>query len=144
MAVEEGGPDGEEVGVAGIVDLNDAPGVLPRADPATANLDDVLRTDNGERHKTPQFSILLNSVLIILFNVVGEVVHGDPVMLDVLHDKLLGLGQLGGGEGVSATNNRDDIDPRSEPLHELDVQFAKACITLDHCCNVGGHVATYP
>lgn len=46
-------------------------------------------------------------------------------MLDVLHDQLLRLGELGGGEGVGATDNGNDVDAGREALHQLDVQLAE-------------------
>ena len=72
-----------------VVDLDDAPGVLPSADPATTDLDNILRADNGEGHEAPQLGVLLDGILIVLLDVVGEVVDGDAVVLNVLHDKLL-------------------------------------------------------
>ena len=125
MAVQQGRADGQEVRVARVVDLDDAPGVLPGADAATADLDDVLGADDGEGHETPQLGVLLDRVLVVLLDVVGEVVDRDAVVLDVLHDELLGLGQLGGREGVGAADDGDDVDAGGEPLHQLDVQLAE-------------------
>ena len=126
MAVEQSRADGQEVRVAGIVHLDDTPGVLPGTNLAAADLDNVLRSDDGEGHEASQLGVLLHRVFVVLLDVVGEVVDGDPVVLDVLHDKLLGLGQLGGGERVGAADDGDDVNPRSQSLHELDVQFPEA------------------
>ena len=68
------------------------------------------------------------NVLIVLLDVVREVVHGDTVVLNILHDELLRLGEFGRGEGVGAANDRDDVDAGSETLHQLDIEFAEASI----------------
>lgn len=125
MAVQKRGANGQEVGVARVVDFDDTPGVLTGANLAAANLDDILRADNGEGHETPQLGVLLNGVLIVLLDVVGEVVDGDPVVLDVLHHQLLGLGQLVGGERVGTANDRDNVGARREALHQLNVELTE-------------------
>jgi hypothetical protein len=96
MAVEKGRSNGEEVGVTRVVNLDNTPGVLTSADLAAANLDNVLGSNNGEGHETSELGVLLNGVLIILLNVIGEVVNRNAVVLNILHDQLLGLGELGG------------------------------------------------
>ncbi len=128
MAVEKGGADGEEVRVARVVDLDDAPGVLASSDLAATDLNDILGSDDGERHEATELGILLDGVLVILLDVVGEVVDRDAVVLDVLHDELLGLGELGRSEGISTADNWDDVHARRQALHELDVQLAEAAI----------------
>jgi hypothetical protein len=125
MAVEKGGSNGEEVGVAGVINLNDTPGILAGADLATTNLDNILGANNGEWHETSQLGILLNSVLVILLDIVREVVDGNSVVLNVLHDQLLGLGQLSGSKGVGATDDGDDVDAGGKSLHELNVEFSE-------------------
>lgn len=97
MAVQQGRANGQEVRVARVVDLHDTPGVLAGAHLAASDLDNVLGANNGEGHQATKLGVLLNRVLVILLDVVGEVVYGDAVVLDVLHDQLLGLGELGGG-----------------------------------------------
>lgn len=114
--------------MARVVDLHDTPGVLAGADLAATNLNDILGTDNSEGHKTSELSVLLDGILIVLLDVVREVVHGDTVVLNILHDELLRLGEFGRGEGVGAANDRDDVDAGSETLHQLDIEFAEASI----------------
>ena len=126
VAVQQGRADGQEVGVARVVDLNDTPRVLAGAHLATPDLDDVLRADNGERHQAPELGVLLNRVLVVLLDIVGEVVNRNAVVLDVLHHQLLGLGQLRGRERVGAADDRDDVDAGREALHQLDVELAEA------------------
>ena len=109
--MEQSTPNGEEVAVSGIVDLNNAPRVLTCPDLATANVDDVLGADNGKGHQAAQLGVLFDGVLVILFNVVWEVVDRDAVVLNVLHDQLLGLGQLGGRQCVRLANHWNDVDP---------------------------------
>lgn len=126
MAVQQRAPDGQEVRVPRVVDLDDAPGILPRADAAAADLDDLLAADDGEGHQAAQLAVLLHRVFVIFFDVVGEIVHGDPVMLDVLHDELLGLGQLRRGEGVGFSDDGDHVGHGGEAAHQFDVEFAEA------------------
>ena len=125
MAVEESRSNGQEVGVARIVNLDNTPRVLASSDLAATNLNNVFRANNGEWHKAPELSIFLDSVLVILLNIVGEVIYGNSVVLDVLHDQLLGLGQLLGCKGIGAANDRDDVDTGSKSLHQLNIEFTE-------------------
>lgn len=131
MAVQEGGSNGEKVGVARIINLHNAPWVLARADFATTNLNSVLGANNSKRHQTPEFSVFLDSVLVVLFDIIREVVDRDAVVLDILHDQLLRLGELGGGQGVGATDDGNDVDAGSQALHQLDIQLAEtvSCVS---------------
>lgn len=130
MAVQQGGSDGQEVGVARIVDLHDTPWVLACADLATADLHGLLGADNGKGHQAPKLGVLLDCVLIVLFDIIREVVDGNAIVLDVLHDQLLGLGELGGGQGVGAADDGDHVDAGSEALHQLDVQLAETALQV--------------
>lgn len=131
MAVQQGGADGEEVRVARVVDLDDTPGVLAGAHLAASDLDNIFGTNNGERHQASELGVLLDCVLIILLDVVGKVVHGDAVVLDVLHHQLLGLGQLGGGERVGPADNGDDVRAGGEALHQLNVELTETvCMSV--------------
>jgi hypothetical protein len=126
MAVEEGGSDGQEVGMARVVDLNDTPGILTSSNLAATDLDVVLGSDNSEGHETSQFGILLHSILVVLLNIVREVVDWNPVVLNVLHDQLLGLGQLSGRQRICSSYNRDNVDTGGQSLHQLDIKLAEA------------------
>ena len=126
MAVEEGGSDGEEVGVAGIVNLDNTPGVLAGTDGSAADLDNILRSDDSEWHEASKFGVLLDGVLVVLLNIVGEVIDGDSVVLDILHDKLLGLGKLVWGERVGAADNGDNVDTGGKALHQLNIELTEA------------------
>lgn len=125
MAVQQGGSNGEEVGVARVINLHNAPWVLSGADLATTDLNSVLGTNYGEGHQTPELGILLDRILVVLFDIIREVVDGDAVVLDILHDQLLRLGELGGGQGVGATDDGNDVDAGSQALHQLDIQLAE-------------------
>jgi hypothetical protein len=89
VAVKQSRANREEVGMARVVNLNDAPRVLTRAYPAATDLDNILRAYNSERHEATELGVLLDGVLIILLNIVREVIDRDPVVLNVLHHKLL-------------------------------------------------------
>ena len=128
MAVKERGSNGEEVRVARVVHLDNTPGVLAGADRSAADLDNVLGADNGEGHEPTELCVLLDGVLVILLDVVGEVVYGDPVVLDIFHNKLLRLGELSGGQRIGAADDGNDVNAGSETLHELDVELSEARI----------------
>lgn len=117
--------------MAWVVDLNDAPGILTSANLAATDFDNLLGSNYGKRHESSQFGILLDGVLVILLNVVGEVVYGDSIVLDVLHDQLLGLGKLSRCKRVCATNDGDDVHTGCEALHELNVQLTETRHVLD-------------
>lgn len=125
VAVKQSAADGEEVRVSRVLDLHKTPRVLSRSDLLTTDLQDILGTDNGERHQSPQLRVLFHSVLVVLFNVVREVVDGDAVVLNVLHHQLLRLGQLSRGEGIGLSNDGDNVDAGREALHQFDIQFAQ-------------------
>ena len=46
-------------------------------------------------------------------------------MLDILHNKLLRLGQLGGCERIGLANDRDNVDTGRKALHELNVELTE-------------------
>ena len=121
--MQQGATDGQEVGVARVLDLDQAPGVLAGAHLAVADVDGLLGADDGEGHQAAQLGVLLDRVLVVLLDIVGKVVHGDAVVLDVLHDQLLALGQLGRRQRVGLADDGDHVDARREALHELDVEF---------------------
>lgn len=126
MAMQERAPNGQEIRMPRVIDLDDTPGVLPRADAAPANVNDVFRTDDGEGHEAAEFAVLFHRVLVVFFDVVGEVVDGDAVVFDVFHDEFFGFGELGWGEGVGFADYGDYVDTGGESLHEFDVEFAEA------------------
>ena len=107
--MQQRGLDGQEVRVARVVDLDDAPRILPRADPTPANLHHLLRAHDRKGHEPAELGILLDGVLVVFFDVVGKVVHGNAVVFDVLHDEFLGLGELGWGHGVGFADDGDYV-----------------------------------
>ncbi len=117
VGMQQRAADGEEVAVAWVVDLDDPPGILAGADAAAANLDDFLGADDGEGHEASKLGVLFHRVFVVFFNVVGEIVHGDAVVLDVFHDEFLGFGELGGGQGVGFADDGNYVDAGGEALH---------------------------
>ena len=93
----------------------------------------------------PQLAVINDSVFIVLLNIVREVVDGDVVVLDILHDlcqkridstfsvlpasqpthTLLEDLELTGSERVGLSNDGDDIDTRRQTAHKFDINFAK-------------------
>lgn len=130
MAVQQRGSNGEEVRVARVVDLHNTPWVLAGPNCAATDLNSILRPDDSKWHEAAKLGVLLDSVLVVLFDIVREVVDRDTVVLDVLHDQLLRLGQLTGGQGVCATDDGDDVDARRQALHQLDIQLAETKRTV--------------
>jgi hypothetical protein len=126
MTVEKGRSDGEEIRVTRIVHLDNTPWVLASADLPAPNLNNVFRADDGEGHQASKLGVLLNRVLIIFLNIVGEVVDGDSVVFNILHHKLLGLGKLGWRQGVGPTNDGNHVDTGGKALHQLNVELAQA------------------
>lgn len=112
--------------MSGIINLDDTPRVLSGAYTATTDLDDFFGADDGERHQAAEFGVFFDGVLVIFFDVVGEVIDGNAVMFDVFHDELLGLGELSGGEGVGFADDGDDVDTGGQTSHKFDVEFAEA------------------
>lgn len=86
MGVEKSAADGREVGVLRVVNLDQAPRVLPSTDSPAANFDNLVRANDGEWHEATEFAVLLDGVFIVLLDVIWEVVDGDAVVLNVLHD----------------------------------------------------------
>lgn len=126
MAVKQSASDSQEVGVSGILNLHNTPGILPGPHFPSINLNEIFRADNREWHKPTQLSVLFDCVFIILLNIVGEIVHRDAIVLNILHDELLGLGEFGRGEGIGFSDNGDDIDTRRKTFHQFDIQLAQA------------------
>ena len=125
VAVEQSTANGQKIGVAGVVHLNDTPWVLTGSYAAAVNLNNVLGSYYGKGHEATKLGVLLDCVLVVLLDVVGEVVDGDAVVLDILHDKLLRLGELSRCERIGLANDGDNVDTGREALHELNVEFAE-------------------
>jgi len=109
MAVQQSTTDGQEIRVSWVVNLDNTPWILSGSDLAPTDLNNIFGPNNGKWHQATKLGVLLNSVLVILLNVVWEVVDWDSVVLNILHDKLLGLSQFSGCEGVSFANDRNDV-----------------------------------
>lgn len=125
MAVQKSAPNGQEIRVPRVLNLDDTPRVLPRADLLTTRLNKVLGANDGKRQQSPQFSVLFDGVLVVLFDVVREVVDGNAVVFNVFHDEFLELGELRRGERVGLANDGDDVDARGEALHQFNVELAQ-------------------
>jgi hypothetical protein len=125
MAVEEGASDCQEIGVTRVLNLDHTPRILSGSYFATIDLDKVLGANNGERHQSPELGVLLHGVLIILLDIVREVVDRNAIVLNILHDQLLGLSEFGGSEGVGLADNRDHVDTRGQALHQFNVELAQ-------------------
>ena len=126
MTVQERTPDGQEIRMSRIINLNDTPWVLSGTDTAAADLDNIFSADNGKGHQTAKFGVFFHGVLVVFLDVVGEVIDGNAVVFDVFHDELFGLGELGRGEGVGFTNDRNNINTGGKTSHEFDVEFTEA------------------
>lgn len=117
--------DGQEVRVTGVVYLNNAPGVLSGSNTTSTELKHILRADNRKWHQASELGILFDSVFVIFFNVVGEIVDRDAVVLNIFHDQFLGLGQFCGGQGIRLANDWDHIDTWRQSLHQFNVKFSE-------------------
>jgi hypothetical protein len=54
-----------------------------------------------------------------------EVVDRDAIVLDILHDALLELPELGRCQRVGLSDDGDDVDSGGEAPHELDIEFSE-------------------
>ena len=96
-------PQTAEVRVLGVVDLGDTPRVDACTNRLAVNHDLLFRADDREgeqgleargqlmgrvprRGTYAKLAVLLDGLLVVLFDVVREVVDGDVVVLDVLHN----------------------------------------------------------
>ncbi len=132
VRMEESTSNGKEVRMSRILDFNHTPRILPGSHTTVVDLHDIFRANNREGHQPSQLRVLFHRVFVILLNVVGKVVDGYSVVLNVFHHELLRLGKLSRCERVSLANNGDDVDSGRKTLHELDVKFTE---TVASWCN---------
>jgi len=140
VAVEESTADGKEIGVSGVLNLDHTPWVLASAHFLVIDLNEVLGTHNGEGHQRPQLGVLFYGVLIILLNIIWEVVDGNAIVLNILHDQLLGLGQFCGRERIGLADDGNDVDTWRQALHKFNVEFTET--VAGGCDEIKEHVDT--
>jgi hypothetical protein len=86
MRAENGSTQASEVRVMRVINFNHAPRIDTSSDGLSVNLDFLFGPNNGERKKRAQLHIVLDGIFIIFLDVVGEVVDGDVIVFNVLHD----------------------------------------------------------
>lgn len=113
-----------------VLDLNNTPRVLTSTDAPSIDLQDVVRSGDGEWHQTAKLGVLFDCVLVILFNIVGEIVDRYTVVLDVFNNQLLAFSQFKRCKGVSPANDWHDVDTWTEAAHKFNVELTKtmACV----------------
>jgi hypothetical protein len=105
----------------------------------------------------PEFTVVDDSLLIILLYVIGEVVNWDIIVFNVFHDlrvcenialnycshthALLESLEFAGGQRVGLANDRNDIDTGRQTAHQFDVDFSEAVSYLEG--NLERKVYTY-
>ena len=52
--------------------------------------------------------------------------HRNAVVLDILHDELLALGEFEWSKRISLADDWNDVDERRKAAHQLDVQLAQS------------------
>ena len=147
----------------GIIDLDDTPWIDSGTDKLSVNLDFLFRPNDGEREKGlngvkiaklasvilkdqkvayAKLAVVLNRFFVVFLNVIGEVIHRDIVMLNILHDldfcvnerlhtkilptdPLLESLELAWCQRVCLANDRDNIYTRREAAHEFNVHFTQ-------------------
>lgn len=147
-ALQESTTETAEVAVLRVVDLSNTPGVDPGADGLAVNLNLLLRTNDREGHHRAELAVVLNGILVVFLHVVREVVNGDIIVLDVLHDlpifmdthfelnlmpstyPLLEATQLTRRQRIGLANDGDHIDTRREATHELDVDLPQPVLKM--------------
>jgi len=70
----------------GIIDLDDAPRIDSSANRLAIQFNLLLRAYNGKGEESTKLAVVLNGFFVILLNIIGEVVHGNVIVLDILHD----------------------------------------------------------
>lgn len=108
-----------------------------------------------------ELAVVLDSLLVVLLNVVGEVVHGYIVIFDVLHDlndrtlrhvkgeeldmayPLLEATELARSQRISLANDGDDINARRQTAHELDIHLAQAVRYCEYLTSIYVEDITY-
>lgn len=74
-----------KVRVVRVVHFDDTPRVSPSSHRLAVNQNLLLGTDNRKWKKGTEGRIVSNSLLVIFFGVVGEVVDGNTIVLDIFH-----------------------------------------------------------
>ena len=72
-----------------VVHVDDSPRVSPTPDWFTIDHDFLFASNNSEREHGPEFRVFGDCFFVVFFDVVGEVVHGDIVVLNVFVDLTL-------------------------------------------------------
>lgn len=115
-----------EIRVFWVIDLNDTPWIDSSPNGLAIKFDLLLRTHDSKRKKSTKLAVVLNRLFIVLLHIIGEVVHGDVIVLDILHDlhpnlniqrmvswvcahPLLETTQLAWSQRISFANNGDDV-----------------------------------
>lgn len=87
--------EASEVGVIRVVHLSNTPGVDARTNRGLVRVNGhfLLRADDGEGEQGAKLHVLLDGILVIFLDIVGEVVNGNVVVVDILHDLEIRLEQ---------------------------------------------------
>ena len=126
--------------MARVIDFDDTPWVLTGSHTATVDLNNILGSYYGKGHESTELGVFLDCVLVVLLDVIGEVVDGNAVVLNILHDQLLGLGQFCGCEGIGLADDGNNVDTRRQALHKFNVEFTEA--VAGGCDEIKEHVDT--
>lgn len=74
-----------KVRVVRVVHFDDTPRVSPSSHRLAVNQNLLLGTDNRKWKKGTEGRVVSNSLLVIFFGVIGEVVDGNTIVLDIFH-----------------------------------------------------------
>ena len=98
----------DELAVVLVLDVDDAPSVLPASDLLAVHDDALFRSDDSEGDEVLHLGVHAAFVVVVLFVVVGE--HAEVVEEEFFFDAFFEGHSLLKGEGVGFCDDGDDVD----------------------------------
>merc|ERR1719317_1837273 len=116
-------PQLDEVAVLRVLDIHNAPGILPASHLLTGHLYHCVCSADCERNTLPQLSHLQFVFLIFVTVNIRETIDFDPILSDFLQNPFFQFLDLRHGKAVRFSNHRHYRYLVRELLHEVDVKW---------------------